>query len=265
MTQRVTVNGLGGPLSVLVTGRADGPTIVLSNSLGAGLGMWAPQRAALERHYRVIGYDTRGHGQSATPDGIYSFADLTGDVIAVMDHFNVAQADYIGLSLGGMTGLGLGLAYPDRFRRIVCACARADAPPPFANSWDDRIAAITAGGMKAIWPGTLERWLTPDFVAANPQTVASLAQDFTATTVVGYTGCARALQGLDYLRHLGGMTVPALYIAGAQDMGAPAGVMEAMAAATPGAAYRVVPDCAHIANLNRPEAFTEALSEFLEL
>ncbi len=262
MTQRVTVNGLGGPLSVLVTGRADGPTIVLSNSLGAGLGMWAPQRAALERHYRVIGYDTRGHGQSATPEGIYSFADLTGDVIAVMDHFKVAQADYLGLSLGGMTGLGLGLAYPDRFRRIVCACARADAPPPFANSWDDRIAAITAGGMQAIWPGTLERWLTTDFAAQNPQVVASLAQDFVATTVPGYIGCARALQGLDYLPHLGGMTVPTMFIAGAQDMGAPASVMEAMATATPGSAYLVLSDCAHIANLNQPDAFTTTLTEF---
>ena len=265
MTQRVTVKGRGGELSVLVSGRSDGPTILLSNSLGAGLGMWAPQRAALGSHYRVIGYDTRGHGQSATPEGDYSFEDLTGDAIAILDHFGVSQADYVGLSLGGMTGLGLGLAHADRFRRIVCACARADAPPPFANSWDDRIAAISSGGMQAIWPGTLERWLTPDYVSASPQIVAALEQDFTATTVAGYTGCARALQGLDYLRHLGGMTVPVLYIAGAQDMGAPAVVMEAMAAATPGAAYRVIPDCAHIANLNQPEAFTAALSEFLEL
>lgn len=265
MTQRVTVTGRGGALSVLVTGRADGPTILLSNSLGAGLDMWAPQRAALEAHYRVIGYDTRGHGLSGTPAGSYSFADLTADAIAILDHFGVAQADYVGLSLGGMTGLGLGLAHADRFRRIVCACARADAPPPFANSWDDRIAAITAGGMKAIWPGTLERWLTPDFVAANPQTVSALEQDFTATTVAGYTGCARALKGLDYLRHLGGMKVPILYIAGAQDMGAPAGVMEAMTAATPGSVYREIADCAHIANLNQPQAFTAALTEFLEL
>lgn len=265
MTQRVTVEGRGGSLSVLVTGRTDGPTILLSNSLGAGLGMWAPQRAALEQHYRVIGYDTRGHGQSGTPEGDYSFSHLTADAIAILDHFNVAKADYVGLSLGGMTGLGLGLGYADRFRRIVCACARADAPPPFVNSWDDRIAAITAGGMKAIWPGTLERWLTPDFVAANPDTVSSLEQDFIATTVAGYTGCARALKGLDYLRHLGSMSVPVLYIAGAQDMGAPAAAMEAMAAATPGATYRVIQDCAHIGNLNQPAAFTAALCEFLEV
>jgi 3-oxoadipate enol-lactonase len=265
MTPRITVNGQGGALSVLVTGKDDGPTLILSNSLGAGVDMWAPQRAALEQHYRVIGYDTRGHGQSGTPDGAYSFSDLTADVIAVMDHFTVARADYVGLSLGGMTGLGLGLAHPDRFGKIVCACARADAPPPFANSWDDRIAAISAGGMQAIWPGTLDRWLTPGFAAENPQVVAALAQDFVATTISGYTGCARALQGLDYLRHLGGMSVPVMYLAGAQDMGAPVSAMQAMAAATPGSAFRVIPDCAHIANLNQPAAFTAALLEFLEV
>lgn len=264
MTSRVTIPSGASTLSVLVTGKMDGPTILLSNSLGAGLDMWAPQRAVLEEHYRVIGYDTRGHGQSGTPAGDYTFADLTGDAIAVLDYFGVAQADYMGLSLGGMTGLGLGLNHSDRFRKIICACARADAPPPFAKSWDDRIAAIAANGMSAIWPGTLERWLTPDFTAANPQIVASLAQDFTATSVAGYSGCARALQGLDYLRHLGEMSVPVLYIAGAEDMGAPAQAMQAMAAATPGATYRVIPDCAHIANLNQPGAFTTAAKEFLE-
>ncbi len=264
MNERVNITHLDSTLSVLVTGRSGGPTILLSNSLGAGLGMWAPQRLALEPYYCVIGYDARGHGQSGTPTGDYSFGDLTGDAVAVLDHFDVAQADFVGLSLGGMTGLGLGLDHHDRFRRIVCACARADAPPPFASSWDDRIAAISAGGMAAIWPGTLERWLTPDFAARNPKIVATLARDFRSTTVVGYTGCARALQHLDYLRRLEDMSVPVMYIAGAVDLGAPPPVMEAMANATPGAKYRVIPDSAHIANLNQPDAFTTALSEFLE-
>lgn len=264
MTKRVTIPSGNSTLSVLVTGKSDGPTILLSNSLGAGLDMWAPQRAVLEQHYRVIGYDTRGHGQSGSPAGDYTFADLTGDAITVLDHFDVAQADYMGLSLGGMTGLGLGLTHADRFRKIICACARADAPPAFAKSWDDRIAAVSTNGMSAIWPGTLERWLTPDFAAANPQIVEALAQDFTATSVAGYAGCGRALQGLDYLRRLGEMTIPVLYIAGADDMGAPAQAMEAMAAATPGATYRLIADCAHIANLNQPGAFTTAVKEFLE-
>lgn len=265
MTGRVTVTRDGVTLSASVSGKADGQTILLSNSLGAALDMWAPQRKMLGQHYRVIGYDTRGHGQSSTPDGPYSFDDLKGDAIAVLDHFEVEKADFIGLSLGGMTGLGLGLHHAGRFGKIVCACARADAPPPFANSWDDRIAAISKGGMGAIWPGTLERWLTEKFISDNPDTVAALGDDFAATTVPGYTGCARALQGLDYKKDLGNMTVPVLYISGAADLGAASAEMESMHKATPHSAYVDIADCAHIANLNQTEAFNAALTKFLEI
>ena len=265
MTQRVTVPREGETLSAHVSGLADGPTILLSNSLGAGLDMWAPQRELLGQHYRVIGYDTRGHGQSSTPNGDYNFDDLLGDAVAVLDHFKVETADFIGLSLGGMTGLGLGLHHADRFGKVVCACARADAPPPFANSWDDRIAAISKGGMRAIWPGTLERWLTPDFVGGNTGLVADLADDFMQTTVDGYAGCARALQTLDYKRHLPKMALPVLYVSGAEDLGAPPADMQEMSAVTPNSEYATIPDCAHIANLNQPDAFNAALSKFLEL
>lgn len=251
-------------LSALSTGRKDGPAVLLSNSLGAGLGMWAPQRAALEAQYHVIGYDTRGHGQSSTPTCDYTFDDLTADAVAVLDHFNVEKADYIGLSLGGMTGLGLGLDHADRLNKIVCACARADNPAPFVSSWDDRIAAIAEGGMSAIWSGTVERWLTPDFFAANPELVEKLASDFKQTTVAGYTGCARALQTLDYKRRLGDMSVPTLFISGADDFGAPSAEMKDMSAKTPNSHYIDIPDCAHIANLNQSDAFYTAIKDFLE-
>ena len=119
MTDRVSISRGDVTISALATGRETDPAILLSNSLGAGLGMWEPQRELLEQHYRVIGYDTRGHGQSSTPDGDYSFDDLTGDAIAVLDYFGVETADYIGLSLGGMTGLGLALDHADRFGKVV--------------------------------------------------------------------------------------------------------------------------------------------------
>ncbi|MFK7877950.1 MAG: alpha/beta fold hydrolase [Paracoccaceae bacterium] len=265
MSARIEIQHGDVTLSAHVSGRSDGPTLLLSNSLGAGLDMWAPQRAALEPHYRVIGYDTRGHGQSSTPTGPYSFADLTGDAIAVLDHFDVETADFMGLSLGGMTGLGLGLDHADRFGKIVCACARADAPPPFATSWDDRIAAIEAGGMSAIWAGTLERWLTADALAADSALVEQLAADFKQTTVAGYTGCARALQSLDYKRRLSALTIPTLFISGAEDLGAASVEMQDMAAKTPNAQYVDIPNCAHIANLNQPDAFNAALKNFLEI
>lgn len=265
MTGRVRVRRDGFTLSALATGQGAGaPVVLLSNSLGATLDMWGPQRRRLEATHRVIGYDTRGHGASDTPAGAYSFADLEADMIAVLDHFGVEKAAIVGLSLGGMTALGVGLNAPDRVERLVCCAARADAPPPFVQGWDDRIAAISANGIRSIWPGTLDRWLTAEFRAANPDVVAALEEDFAMTTGSGYAGCAAALKGLDYLRRLGEMTVPAHFIAGAEDMGAPVAAMQAMADATPGARLTVIPAAAHIVNLNAPAAFDAALMAFLE-
>lgn len=265
MTERISVVRDDVSLSVLVTGQTSGPTVLLSNSLGAGLGMWAPQRKMLEPHYRVIGYDTRGHGQSSTPVGDYDFDDLTADALAVLDHLGVEKADYIGLSLGGMTGLGLGLDSPERIDRIVCACARADAPAPFASSWDDRIASIADGGVAAIWPGTLERWLTEEYINENAARIDALKSDFLMTTPNGYCGCAAALKALNYLPRLTEMTVPVLYVSGAEDMGAPTATMHAMWIATPSSEHKDIPNCAHIANLNQEEAFNRAINNFLEI
>lgn len=265
MNARVEVPREGFTLSALETGQGPGaPVVVLSNSLAAGLGSWAPQRALLESRYRVIGYDTRGHGQSGAPEGPYAFDDLVADVLAVMDHFGVERANYLGLSFGGMTGLGLALSHPERVEKLICAAARADNPAPFVKSWDDRLAAIEEGGLEKIWPGTLERWLTEDYRAAHPEVVAELERDFLATSPTGYAGCAAALKSLSYLKYLGEMTVPTLYISGSEDMGAPAAAMEEMANATPGAKYVCIEGAAHFINRNAESAFNQAILDFLE-
>jgi len=261
MTQPVQRDGFS--LNAHVSGRADGPVILLSNSLGTGLGMWSPQRTALEASHRVIGYDTRGHGASDTPPGPYHFDDLVGDALAVLDHFDVDRAAMMGLSIGGMTGLGVALAAPDRLTHLICACARADNPPPFVQSWNDRMAVIEAHGVQALWPKTSQVWLTPDFHDAEPDQVGALEQTFKRTTDEGYKGCAEALKGLDYLGCLGQIAVPTLYIAGEVDMGAPPAAMKAMTEATPGSKYIEIKGAAHIANINQPSAFTKAVTEFL--
>ncbi|HEV7873673.1 MAG TPA: alpha/beta fold hydrolase, partial [Enterovirga sp.] len=120
----------GGRLFTRVDGEDVRPWLVLSNSLAADHTMWDPQIPLLTKRYRVLRYDTRGHGRSDAPPAPYSFDDLVGDVRAVMDHYRVERAAYMGLSLGGMTGLGLALAHPDRLSALVCCDARADNPEP---------------------------------------------------------------------------------------------------------------------------------------
>jgi 3-oxoadipate enol-lactonase len=257
---RVRVPSGGITLSAKVDGPKDKPWILLANSLAADLTMWDDQISLLTRTHRVIRYDTRGHGQSDAPGVAYDFPLLAADMVAVLDHFGADQADVMGMSLGGMTALGLGLSHPDRVRRLVVCDARADAPAPFVASWDDRIAAITSKGMPAILDGTLARWFTP---ACPPDVIARATAMILATPPAGYIGCALALKTLDYLKDLGQMQPPVLYICGAEDLGAPKDAMAAMAAATPGASLTVLPGLAHIPNMENPAVFGAALSPWL--
>ena len=254
---RLRVPSGGITLSARLDGAEGKPWLLLANSLAADLTMWDD---LLTRTHRVIRYDTRGHGHSDAPGGAYDFPMLVGDMVAVLDHVGARQADVMGLSLGGMTALGLGLAHPGRVRRLVVCDARADAPAPFVSGWDDRIAAITAGGMQAIVDGTLARWFTAACPAAVRDRAAAM---ILATPPAGYIGCAQALKSLDYLKDLGRMQPPVLYVCGAEDMGAPKEAMAAMAAATPDASLTVLPGLAHVPNMEDPAAFGTALAGWL--
>jgi 3-oxoadipate enol-lactonase len=259
MSRQTVVSG-SAHLSIRLDGESGRPWLLVSNSLGTDLHMWDDQVALLTRTHRVIRYDTRGHGQSSAPEGPYSFDLLVADMVAVLDHVGAAKADVMGLSLGGMTALGLGLQHPDRVGRMIVCDARADNPPPFVASWDDRIAAIASGGMAAIAEGTLARWFTGD---CAPEVRERAREMILATSVTGYTGCARALQGLNYLKDLPQMKPPVLYLVGAEDMGAPKEAMAAMAEATPRAEFVVLPGLAHVPNMEDPETFAAAVGAWL--
>lgn len=248
-----------------VTGRPEAPVLLLLNSLGATNAMWEPQIKLLSAHYRVIRCDTRGHGQSPTPPAPYSFDDIVADVIAVLDTHGVDKATVMGLSMGGMTALGLGLAAPERVTQVICCAARADAPPPFVQNWHNRLAILEEGGISGVWDATVAMWLGDETRNQRPEIENALREGFLQTTEEGYRGCAHALMGLDYLRHLGDMTVPTLFVAGAEDMAAPPEAMRAMAEACPGSTYVEIKRAKHVVNVDNAEGFTLAILGYLEL
>ena len=252
------------PFSTL-SGKKDGPAILLLNSLGTTTEMWAPQRALLEKHYRVVQLDTRGHGQSPTPPAPYSFDDLVADAFAVLDSYGIKTASVMGCSIGGMTALGMAVAAPERIERIVCTAARADSPPPFRQSWYDRLEIMDENGVEGLWGGSLGNWLTPAFKEANPETVAEMKNSFLMTTPEGYRGCAMALKDLDYLKHLSTMDVPVLYVAGSEDKGATPDTMREMTLAAKKGEFALVPEAGHIVNVNNPDGFAQAITDFLGL
>lgn len=259
---RVTLpSGVG--ISVLIDGKQDNPWLVLSNSVTTTHRMWDRQMETLTKKYRVLRYDVRGHGGSDSPLPPYSFNDLVADVIGLMDHFEMMSPSFMGLSLGGMTGLGVALSHPSRLAKLVCCDARADAPPAFVQDWDDRIRLVREKGLAAIVPATIERWLSAGFRAGNPSTVAEIESMILSTSLAGFEGCAAALKELNYFPLLEQIRVPTLFVVGSDDRGAPSGVMRAMADRVRGASLRIVEGSAHLSNLDNATGFSDAIAEFL--
>lgn len=258
---RIEAGGMA--FNTRVDGAEGAPWIVLSNSLGSNLGMWDEQVEMLTCKYRVLRYDHRGHGQSDVPAGPYSWDQLTGDVVALMDALGIEKADFMGLSMGLMTGLGLAIAHGDRFGKMVLCDGRADAPDAFRAMWDARIAAVRDGGMSAMAEASLPAWLSEEFRVANPKRTAELGAMVETTDPKGYIACCQALKTLDYLKDAGAITNKVLCLTGSNDMGAAPDVVKGIAATIPGAEYAEIDGAHHISNVNKPETFNAVIAEFL--
>jgi 3-oxoadipate enol-lactonase len=245
-----------------VTGPADAPPLVLSNSLGADLRMWDPQAEALAERFRLVRYDTRGHGGSPVPDGPYSIDHVGQDALALLDHLEIERAHWAGLSLGGMTGMWLAINAPERLDRLVLLCTSAQLGPP--ETWRERAETVRAQGTEAVADAGIGRWLTERFRAEHPDTAAWLREMIAATPDSGYAACCAVIEHMDLTPGLAGISAPTLIIAGAQDPTTPPEHGERIAAAVPDARLEVLDPAAHLANVEQPEAVTRLILEHLE-
>lgn len=237
------------------------PLLMLSNSLGTDLAMWEPQMPALARSFRVLRYDTRGHGDSQVTPGPYSIAALGADVVGLLDHLGVQCGHFCGLSLGGMTGMWLGVHAQNRLRRLVLANTTAHMPPPAA--WNTRIAQINAGGMSAIADAVLARWFTPRFVAHEAPALARMKAMIERTPPAGYVACCAAVRDMDQREDIADIAARTLVIAGVHDAATPPADGRYLAERIPGARLVEV-EGAHLSNIEAAAAFTAAVVSFLD-
>lgn len=261
--QSASVNGI--EIAYWVDGDAEHPWLVVSNSLAADRRMWEPQMRTLTQTHRVLRYDTRGHGQSEATSGTYTLPLLVSDLVGLMDAVHIDRADILGLSLGGMTGLGLALDFPERVSRLVCCDARADAPQAYADGWRQRIDVARQKGLAALAESTINRWLSTEF-RANPDnrdTVMVCLNMILSTSAEGFCGCASALTKLDYAARLGDIEAPTLCVVGEEDVAAPPDVMAGMAEIIPNAKMITISRAAHMANLDNASAFNRAVTDWL--
>jgi 3-oxoadipate enol-lactonase/4-carboxymuconolactone decarboxylase len=261
---------------VTIDYRLDGddraPRLLMSNSLGTDLAMWDAQMAVLVRNFRVIRYDTRGHGGSSVPAGPYTLDQLGGDAVALLDHLGVARAHFCGLSMGGLTGLWLGVHAPERIERMVLA--NTGARIGTFDFWNARIDAIReqardlastsgeSGLPEPVVAGVVDRWFTARFQRLAPLQVEPIRQMLFDTTVDGYIANCAAIRDADLRDRIATVPHPTLVIAGTHDPSTPPSLGRDIAAAIPSAQY-VELDAAHLSNIEQAGAFNAAMVRFL--
>lgn len=247
-----------------LSGKKQAPVVVLSHSLACSMVMWHPQLDLLESRFQVLRYDTRGHGGSDTPPGPYTMEQLVDDAAAILDELNLNRVYWVGLSMGGMIGQGLALDHPQRIERLVLADTAAIIPDEAQPLWQKRSDDVQKGGMQAVAEATLERWFTPDYLKENPPGIKQVRQQILDTPVAGYLGCSEAIRRLNYLNRLSAIEAPTLIMVGADDPGTPVAASEAMHAQIKGSSLVVIPDAAHLSNIEQARHFNDNLIRFLQ-
>ena len=254
------INADGSAIHVEVEGCEGAPVLMLSNSLGTNLHMWDDQVVPFTRHFRVIRYDRRGHGRSDTSRGPYSMERFGRDVLTILDALGIERINWCGLSMGGMVGQWLGARAPSRIDKLILSntsCYFSDK-----SVWNGRIKLVREKGLAGIVDATMERWFTKTFREGSPQTIARIRDMFLTTNIDGYVACGEAIRDMDHRPLLAQIGAPTLVIAGRHD---PATTLEAgefIAQHMPDARLAVL-ETAHIANVEQPDIYADAVLDFL--
>lgn len=240
-------------------GDPQGAPVVFAHALGLDLTIWDKVLPLLPPGLRLIRYDLRGHGASEVPPSPYSMGALVRDAEALLDRLKVRNCVFVGLSVGGLIAQGLAVKRLDQVRALVLSNTAAKIGT--RAIWDERVAAVRAGGVAAVADGVLARWFPPAFLdgAEGRHWRARLL----ACPAEGYAGTAAAIGGTDFLTPTSGLRLPTLAIAGSEDGSTPPDLVRELADLVPGAEFRLIRGAGHLPPIDRPKAFADALTEFL--
>lgn len=255
----VQANGIN--IHYRIDGPAEAPVIVLSNSIGTDLTIWDRVAESLKSRFRVLRYDSRGHGKSEVPSGSYTIATLGADVLAMLDQLDIGSVHFCGLSLGGMVGMWIATNYPHRIASLVLCNTAACVPPP--ESWDARANMVREGGMQALKPAVLERWLSREFRARDPQAVERLLDMVVASPAEGYIGSCAAIRDMDQRQTIQAITAPVLVVAGSKDIATTPEALRFIEANVAGEVTYAELDSGHMSNVEQPQALCTEIHRFL--
>lgn len=245
-----------------LTGPTVAPIVVLSGSLGTDLSMWDPQMKALSHSFRVLRYDLRGHGSSPVPAGPYSIADLSADLLGLLNRLEIERASLCGVSIGGMASIWTAAHAPARVDRLAVCCTSAWLDPE--GSYRARAASVRELGIEPIADAVLARWFTPGYTDTHPELDRRMRRSLVGTPREGYAGCCEAIADMDLRPGLPAIEAPTLVIAGRDDPATPPAHGQLIADGIPAARMAVVPQAAHLANIEQAERVNELIVRHLQ-
>ncbi len=243
--------------------QGQGPVIVLSHALGCDLHMWDEVTALLQDRYTVVRYDQRGHGRSPASAADFNMHDLAADAAGLIARLGRGPVHFAGVSMGGMTAQALAALHPDTVRSITIANSAAHYDAAARQGWSTRIETVAAQGVASIADGALQRWLSPDFLARNPQRVAQMREALVRIPAKPYAQACAAVGGIELHLTNPSIRCPALVIGGTLDAATPMALSQQIADGIAGAELATI-EAAHISCVEQPEVFAQLLDGFIQ-
>ena len=243
-----------------LAGPTNAPVLVFSNSLGEDLSMWDPQVPVFQKAYRVLRYDTRGHGQSSVTPGPYTIEQLARDVLALLDKLAFERVHFCGLSMGGQTGIWLALNAAARLHKLVLCNTAAKIGTP--EMWNPRIETVRNNGMKSISKAVLERWFSTEYRTKSPDAVSTTQRTLESANPDGYIANCAAVRDFDARETVAAIHVPTLVISGTHDAATTPADGRYLAEHIAGARYAEL-NAAHLSNIEDRDRFNLEVSTFL--
>ena len=243
-----------------IDGDPDGAPIVFANSLGTDMRLWDPIISLLPKGLRIIRYDMRGHGKSDCPEGPYSMGALVRDAEGLLEHLNVNNCLFVGLSIGGMIAQGLAVKRLDLIRAMVLSntAAKIGHPP----MWADRMDRVAKEGLESMVDEVMARWFSKSFLTSpNFQTYRDM---FSSQPPKGYIGCCAAISGTDFFTPTSGLRLPTLGIAGSEDGSTPPDLVRETVDLIPGSKFQVIRKAGHLPCVEQPDIFASHLNDFIK-
>ncbi len=259
MVQKIQANGIN--MAYRFDGPEDAPVVMLSNSLMSNHTMWDPQMSVLTESFRVLRYDTRGHGQTDAPAGPYTIKLMAEDAVALLDALKIDKVHFAGLSMGGMIGQYLGANHSDRLISLLLCDTASEMPT--LEMWNDRISTAEKDGISALLDGTLKRWFTEPFLNSDKAAVGKVAEMIRTTTAAGYISCASAVRDMSQTSILSHIDVPTIIIVGEDDPACTVAQSRVLEEHIPGAKLVILKEASHLSNIEQIDAFNNAMMGFL--